>query len=76
MMTINSNTLISTDFTQRLALVYEDDPHKVSVKVGSRDPKCVRFVTYWELSDEDIELAIKKITFVIKEFDDKIKNKL
>lgn len=76
MMAINNSNITSRDFIQRLAEVNNDDPCRVRVKVTSRNAKSVRFVTHWEHTDEDIELAITKILYVINEFDSKLKSKL
>lgn len=75
-MFFNSKNLTATDFVLRVAEVREDDPCKISIRIGSRNNDSVRFVTWWGISDEDIDLAIKKIVYVIREFDNKIKNKL
>lgn len=76
MMEINNSIITSKDFTQRLAQIRNEDPYKICVRASSRNVKSVRFVTQWEHSEEDIELAIKKILYIIKEFDNKLKNKL
>ncbi|XP_072386376.1 uncharacterized protein [Diabrotica undecimpunctata] len=61
------------EFIRRLAEVKDDDPVKVSVRIMGRG--FIRLVTHWEHTDEDIDLAIKKILHVIKEFR-KLDNKL
>lgn len=76
MMNINSKNLTSKHFILRLAEVRNEDPYKVVIKIGSRNDNCVRFVTQWGITNEDIELAIQKIAYVIREYDSKLKNKL
>ncbi|KAF7278676.1 hypothetical protein GWI33_008125 [Rhynchophorus ferrugineus] len=63
------------DVQKRLATVLPTDPVKVSVKCSSRD-NWIRFVTYWEITDKDIELTLQKISFVLKEFEEKIESNL
>lgn len=72
----NVKNLTAKDFILRVAEVREEDPYKVSIRIGSRNNDSVRFVIWWGISNEDIDLAIKKIIYVIREFDNKIKNKL
>lgn len=76
MMQICGYKITSDDFIPRLARINKDDLNKVSVRIGTRNAESVRFVTHWEHTDDDIDLAIKKIVCVIKEFDNKLKNKL
>lgn len=68
-MKLDSSKVVAKDFQQRIAEVKENDPVKVSVRASSRDTQYVRFVTYWEITDEDVDAAIAKILFVIKEFE-------
>lgn len=70
-MTLDTTKLVAKDFLQRIASIEEADPVKVSVRASSRDSHCVRFVTYWEITDEDVDVAIQKILFVIREFEGK-----
>ncbi|CAG9835940.1 unnamed protein product [Diabrotica balteata] len=69
----NHPTRSYVEFIRRLAEVKDDDPVKVSVRIMGRG--FIRLVTHWEHTDEDIDLAIKKILHVIKEFR-KLDNKL
>lgn len=63
------NTKISAqEFIQRLATVKSADTVKVSVKAMSRDNGCIRFTSYWEISNDDTKAAIAKIRLVIDEF--------
>ncbi|XP_018575364.1 probable low-specificity L-threonine aldolase 2 isoform X1 [Anoplophora glabripennis] len=68
---LNSSKFVAKDFVKRITDVQEDDPIKVSVRASSRDKQHVRFVTYWEITDDDADLAIAKILFVIKDFENK-----
>ncbi|KAJ8970240.1 hypothetical protein NQ317_017600 [Molorchus minor] len=72
-MYLDTTKLVARDFQHRLAEVRQTDPIRVSVKASSRDAECVRFVTYWEITDKEVDLAIQKIVFVIKEFEDTFK---
>jgi threonine aldolase len=74
MMYLDVSRVIAKEVQHRLASVLETDEIKVSVKASSRDSSFIRFVTYWEITDEDVKAAIKKIQYVIKEFDDKFNN--
>jgi threonine aldolase len=74
MMYLDVSRVIAKEVQHRLASVFETDEIKVSVKASSRDSSFIRFVTYWEITDEDVKAAIKKIQYVIKEFDDKFNN--
>lgn len=76
MMKINSNTITAKDVLERIAQVRDDEPYKICVRAGARDAQYIRFVTYCNLTKEDIDLGIKKIVYVLKEFDSKLKNKL
>lgn len=73
MMYLDKTKVVASVVIQRLAQVLNNDPIKVSVRCGSRDDGCVRFVTYWEITDDDIKAAIEKIVYVINEFDAKLK---
>ncbi|XP_057659129.1 uncharacterized protein LOC130895682 isoform X2 [Diorhabda carinulata] len=66
-------TKTAGDFLRRLSEVKASDPVKVSVRVMGRG--FIRIVTYWELDNESIDLAIKKIIYVIREFE-KLTSKL
>lgn len=59
----------------RLIAVHPTDPVKVSVKCSSRED-WIRFVTYWEINDEDVKMATEKIGLVLKEYDFNLKNNL
>lgn len=70
-MYLDSSKVVAKDFQQRIAQIQENDTVKVSVRASSRDTQCVRFVTYSDITDDDIDVAIAKTLFVIKEFEDK-----
>lgn len=69
MVYLDKTKIVAKQFIDRLAKVLVTDPVQVEVRCGSRDSACVRFVTYWEISDEDTKAAIDKIVFVINEFE-------
>lgn len=64
------------DLQRRLQTVLQTDSVKASVRCTSLNFNCVRFVLYWEITDEDVQLACEKIQLVIKEYDDNSKNAL
>nr|CAI5860237.1 unnamed protein product [Callosobruchus analis] len=68
---VENNTVDAKVIVQRLAEVRDSDPVKVSVKASSRSSDMLRLVTYWEITSEDVNLAIQKILFVIKELEEK-----
>ncbi|XP_072386375.1 uncharacterized protein [Diabrotica undecimpunctata] len=57
------------EFQRRLQNVVAGDEVRASVRCSSLKNDCVRFVTYHEITDEDIALAIEKIRLVIREYD-------
>lgn len=57
------------ELQRRLQTVLKTDSVKASVRCTSLSPTCVRFVFYWEITEEDVKMAIEKITLVIKEYD-------
>lgn len=71
MVYLDKTKVVASEVIGRLAKVLNNDPVKVSVRCGSRDDACIRFVTYWEITDDDTKAAIEKIMLVIKEFDAK-----
>ncbi|XP_063915817.1 uncharacterized protein LOC135131892 isoform X3 [Zophobas morio] len=76
MMYLDVSRITAKEVQHRLASVLETDEIKVSVKASSRDQGFVRFVAYWKITKEDVEAAVKKIQFVIKEFDTKFNNEV
>lgn len=73
MVYLDATKVIASEVIERLSKVLKDDDVKVAVLCGSRDDACVRFVTYWEITDDDTKAAIDRIVYVIKEFDAKFK---
>lgn len=71
MVYVDKTKVVASKVIERLGKVLNNDPVKVSVRCGSRDDGCIRFVTYWEVTDDDTKAAIEKIIYVIKEFDAK-----
>lgn len=78
--TVQTNILIvnvdrskccARDILNRLEMVLPSDPVKVKVRASSRDPGFIRFVLYWEITDECVKTAIEKISFVLNEFEQK-----
>lgn len=67
MVYLDQSKVSSKQFLHRLATVVETDSVKVSVRGGSRNPACVRFVLYWEIINKDVTAAIEKIRLVIRE---------
>lgn len=81
MIQLVNEKISSSDFTKRLSEVTEvellnniTDKHGkgIVVKISSRDRKFARLVSYRQITDEDVDLTIKKIKFVIHEFDKKM----
>lgn len=70
-MRLNGSKVVAKEFQQRIAQVEEGDLVKVSIRASSRDSQFVRFVTYCDISDDDVDVAIEKIVFVIREFENK-----
>ncbi|KYB25872.1 uncharacterized protein LOC659017 isoform X1 [Tribolium castaneum] len=74
MMYIDRSKVAVKEVIYRLAKVFKNDIVKVSVRASSIRPDCVRFVTYWQITDDDIRDTIDRVTFVLKEFDDQFKS--
>ncbi|KAJ3645990.1 hypothetical protein Zmor_023604 [Zophobas morio] len=74
MMYIDRSKVAVKEVIYRFAKVFKTDIVKVSVRASSIRPDCIRFVTYWQITDEDIRDTIDRITFVIKEFEDQLKS--
>lgn len=71
----------SADLTNRLVTVSSDEikngisdenGKEILVKLSARDWSFARIVCYPQITDEDIDLAIKKIIFVIREYESKV----
>ncbi|XP_026481596.1 probable low-specificity L-threonine aldolase 2 [Ctenocephalides felis] len=70
----------ASDLAQRLAFVTEDEiTNKITdgqgkgikVRVSARDWKFARLVFYHQIRERDVQLAIKKILYVLSEFNEK-----
>lgn len=68
MVHVDERRVNAQEFLQRLADVKETDTYRVSIKAASRDAGCCRFVMYWEITDEDVEMVIRKLELTILEF--------
>jgi threonine aldolase len=73
MMYIDRSRVAVKEVIYRFAKVFKTDIVKVSVRASSLRPDCIRFVTYWQITDEDVRDTIDRITFVIKEFENQLK---
>lgn len=69
MIYLDTEKVLADQVLSRLQTVLETDKVKVSLRVSSRDQGCIRLVTYWEVTDKDVDDAIDKLKLVIKEFD-------
>uniref|UniRef100_A0A8W7PAV1 Aromatic amino acid beta-eliminating lyase/threonine aldolase domain-containing protein n=1 Tax=Anopheles coluzzii TaxID=1518534 RepID=A0A8W7PAV1_ANOCL len=78
MVEILSKQVHSSDFAHRLATVapgemeagvVDADGKGIAVKVSARDWTFARIVIYTNITDEDVELAIKKIRYVVAEYE-------
>lgn len=69
MIYIQGDEIVAKDVLNRLNTVHVDDEYKVCVRASSRNPKVIRVVLYHEITDPQVELAIKKFKLVIEEFD-------
>ncbi|KFB52695.1 AGAP003688-PA-like protein [Anopheles sinensis] len=75
---IISKNVHSSDLSHRLATVcpgemeagvVDSSGKGIAVKVSARDWTFARIVVYTNITDEEVELAIKKIRYVIKEYE-------
>lgn len=73
MIYLDSTKVSASNFLQRLYDVHPSDSVHVRIRASTRDSSCIRFVLYWEITDEDVEMAINKIDLVITEFETKTK---
>lgn len=82
MIQIRNEKIRSSDLMERFRTVTEqeikdgivDENSKgIIVKSGSRDWSFVRLVLYLQITDKLVDLAIKKILYVLNEFDRKFK---
>lgn len=61
---MDKSQVTAKEFLTRTASVFETDKVKVSLRGTSRHPGCIRFVLYWEITDEDVKAAIEKLQIV------------
>lgn len=73
LMYVDCSKVVIKELQRRLQTVLQTDCVKASVRCTSLNYNCVRFVLYWEISAEDVQLACDKIQLVIKEYDEKFK---
>ncbi|PSN45213.1 putative low-specificity L-threonine aldolase 2 [Blattella germanica] len=74
MININHGKITSTDFCDRMAEVTKEELAKIGneriiIKICPTSKKAVRIVTYYEITDDDIAATIRKLNFVIKEYE-------
>lgn len=78
MIYITTKKFTSTDFAQRLLEIrndevengiVDDNGNGIVVKISSRDWSFSRIVIYTEVTDAEVDLTIKKLLYVIKEFE-------
>lgn len=66
---ISSKKITSRDFVQRLKICRSNhDDDQIIVRGMALSPQSARFVLYYEINDELVSAAIRKFTYVIKEF--------
>lgn len=75
MVYLDKTKVTAKSFLERLATVSETDSIRVSVKGGTRSACCVRFVLHWEITDKDVNEAINKVRYVIREIHSQFKSK-
>lgn len=80
MLQLVNTKLDSSELSKRLIEVTQEEIEKgivdengkgIVVKSSSRDWAFVRFVFYHQVSEEDTEMMIKKLCFVIRELENK-----
>lgn len=69
MMKIDKSKIKVKDLLYRLASVRESDKNKVSVR-SAHLGGCIRFVLYWEITENDVEAVIDKLRLIVNEFND------
>lgn len=81
MLEIKNPRISATDLTNRLITVtpkevsdgvVEKTNRGIIIKSGAKNDSVVRLVTHIQIDDELIDLAVKKLTYVLKEFDQSI----
>lgn len=75
---IKSKRIAATDFCERLQSVTKKelldevttiDGRAIVVKAGARDWSYTRIVLYNQITDQDVKYSIRKIVYVIQEYD-------
>ncbi|KAF5302076.1 hypothetical protein FQR65_LT08626 [Abscondita terminalis] len=67
MIYLDTRIISSKQVLQKLAMVADTDEVQVSVQAGAPGPSIVRLVLHWEITQDDVLDAIRKIKMVIKE---------
>ena len=74
LMSVNKARVQIKDLQRRLQTVLKTDTVKCSVRCMSLNHDCVRFTFYWEVTDEDVRMAVEKIQIVVREYDEMVKS--
>lgn len=74
MININSKQITSKEFCDRLATITEDETaefgHNTAIiKICPVTKNSARLVTYYEITDSDVEATIQKLKFVMQEYE-------
>lgn len=75
---VDKSRVSMNDFSNRLYKITDDekalfgDDKTCIIKVMPLDDESVRVVLYCDITQEDVDIAINKLKFVIKEFDSKV----
>ncbi|XP_076750243.1 uncharacterized protein LOC143423063 [Xylocopa sonorina] len=72
-MQVDPDIVTAPEFAKYLQTVNDSDKEKIIVKCLALSNSLIRFVFSYEITDDDLLLAIKKIRCVIKTFDPKAK---
>lgn len=67
MLHVDKSKINVRDFLYRLASAHESDSTKVSVRATFIAGN-VRFVFYWEITDDDVDALIEKLKIVVNEY--------
>lgn len=72
MIYMDPKIITASEFIHAMVTISEEERNNdlnIIVKCCSRFPEWVRFTVYNEITDNDVKLVIKKVTFVIKQFE-------